>query len=350
MALDNVFISSPHRRYNPLAGEWVLVSPHRLQRPWQGKREKPVADARPSYDPGCYLCPGNERSGAARNPQYASVFVFENDYPALLPSHHSSRMDEQALFRAETESGVCKVVCFSPRHDLTLPELPTHELRVVVDMWTEQYLELSSQPGIGHVQIFENKGALMGCSNPHPHGQIWATESLPVEPAKEAVTQQEYLQRENMCLLCAYAEAEVLHAERVVCANASWLVVVPFWAKWPFETLLISRRHVAHLGELQDEERDELAEILKRLTTRYDNVFETSFPYSMGFHQLPVANTAGGQHWHLHAHFYPPLLRSAEVQKFMVGFEMLGTPQRDITPEHAAERLRQVSEVHYKNQ
>lgn len=347
MDTRELFGTTPHNRYNPLSGEWVLVSPHRLDRPWQGKRDKPVADARPPHDPNCYLCPGNERAGGKRNPDYDSVYVFTNDFAALLPDSVAAELDEAGLFRASTESGICRVVCFSARHDLTLPELSAAEIRTVVDSWVDQYVDLSDKQGVGHVQIFENKGALMGCSNPHPHGQIWATQSLPVEPAKEDRMLRTYAQDHGSCLLCTYAAEEQARGERIVCANASWIAVVPYWAKWPFEVLLICTRHAADLTELSPEERDALADILKRLLTRYDNLFETSFPYSMGFHQRPVAGT-GGEHWHLHAHFYPPLLRSAEVQKFMVGFEMLGTPQRDITPEHAAQRLQACPETHYK--
>jgi UDPglucose--hexose-1-phosphate uridylyltransferase len=349
MDTPQAFANTPHKRYNPLSGEWVLVSPHRLQRPWQGKREVRAADGRPSYDPACYLCPGNERAGGAKTPRYESVYVFTNDFAALLPEAPQASVDEGGIFRAETEAGVCRVICFSPRHDLTLPELAPAEIRQVVDTWAEQYLELSAAAGIGHVQIFENKGALMGCSNPHPHGQIWATQSVPVEPAKEDAALRLYQQQNGGCLLCEYTKQELARDERVVCSNSSWVAVVPYWAKWPYEILLLSTRHAAHLAELSDSERDGLASILKRLLTRYDNLFETSFPYSMGFHQRPVVSSPG-DHWHLHAHFYPPLLRSAEVQKFMVGFEMLGTPQRDITPEIAAQRLKECPEVHYKLQ
>ncbi len=348
MDTEKAFGSTPHKRYNPLTGEWVLVSPHRLQRPWQGKTDKPVSDQRPPYDPACYLCPGNERAGGSRNAAYDSIYVFQNDFAALLTDAPAAQVDENGLFRATTETGLCRVVCFSPRHDKTLPELATSEIRTVVDTWVEQYLELSQMPAIGHVQIFENKGALMGCSNPHPHGQIWATQTVPVEPAKEDVQQRDFLHERSNCLLCSYAAEEAKRGERVVCSNASWIAVVPYWAKWPYETLLMSTRHISHLGELTDAERNDLADILKRLLTRYDNLFETSFPYSMGFHQLPVAGADGKEYWHLHAHFYPPLLRSAEVQKFMVGFEMLGTPQRDITPESAAASLQELSETLWK--
>lgn len=342
-------LATPHKRFNPLTGEWVLVSPHRLQRPWQGKVEEIASDQRPEYDPKCYLCPGNERAGGVRNPDYTGTFVFENDFAALLPDASVHEVNEgDGLLRARSERGICRVICFAPRHDLTLPEMTPGQIRAVVEVWTAQYLELGARDTIAHVQIFENKGAIMGCSNPHPHGQIWATETLPVEPAREDAAQRAWAEtRGGRCLLCDYAALEAKAGERIICENDSWLAVVPFWAKWPFETLLLSKRHTRHLGDLTEGERADLALVLKRLLTRYDNLFQVAFPYTMGFHQAPV--TPGRHdHWHLHAHFYPPLLRSATVQKFMVGFEMLGTPQRDITPEGAAGRLRDLPEVHYR--
>lgn len=342
----------PHRRFNPLSGEWILVSPHRTQRPWQGQVESPPQDNRPRYDPTCYLCPGNKRAGDAQNPVYTETFVFENDFAALLPD--TPPPDPSSLASASTltltslpEPGTCRVICFSPRHDLTLPEMELSDLRRVVEVWVEQYLELGALPWINHVQIFENKGAMMGSSNPHPHGQVWANYTLPNEPAKEDRSQADYWARHGRSLLADYLDLELAAQERLVVQNEHFVVVVPFWAIWPFETLLISRRHVPSIDQLVDEERAGLADILKRLTTRYDNIFNISFPYSMGFHQQP---TDGQPHpyWHFHAHFYPPLLRSATVRKFMVGYELLAGPQRDITPESAAERLREMSEVHYK--
>ncbi|HEY64993.1 MAG TPA: UDP-glucose--hexose-1-phosphate uridylyltransferase [Caldilineae bacterium] len=337
----------PHRRFNPLIREWILVSPHRTKRPWQGQVEKPPPDERPAYDPNCYLCPGNTRAGGARNPQYTSTFVFTNDFAALLPDVPPGEVNESELLIARSERGTCRVICFSPRHDLTLPEMEEADIRKVVDVWVEEYLSLGANPWINYVQIFENKGAMMGCSNPHPHGQIWANETMPVEPSKEQVSLDAYREERGGCLLCDYVALEEKLGERIVCTNEHFVALVPFWANWPFETLLIARRHVPSLAELSDEERDGLANIIRRLTTRYDNLFEVSFPYSMGFHQQP---TDGQDHpeWHLHAHYYPPLLRSATVRKFMVGYEMLANPQRDLTPEAAADRLRGLSEIHYK--
>ncbi len=380
----------PHRRYNALTGDWVLVSPHRTRRPWQGQVERPPQETRPAYDSTCYLCPRNERAGGQRNPDYTSTFVFANDFSALLPDTPSAPAGGHPLMQAESEQGECRVICFSPRHDLTLPEMPVADIRHVVDVWAVQTDELGKR--YRWVQIFENKGAAMGCSNPHPHGQIWAGRALPVAPAKEDRQQRAYFEQHGRPLLLDYAEVELGQAagtvanssegwrlsQRIVVANDHWLVVVPYWALWPFETLLLPRRHVLRLPDLRDDERDALADILKRLLTRYDNLFETSFPYSMGWHGAPTNGTMnderrtmnGGSgisntdesppnssfivqhssfdHWQLHAHFYPPLLRSATVKKFMVGYEMLGEPQRDLTAEQAAARLREQSEVHYK--
>lgn len=340
--------SEPHRRYNPLIGEWVLVSPHRLKRPWQGQREKQTIEERPAHDPTCYLCPGNQRAGEARNPQYTDTFLFNNDFAALLPnilSEPSLDGSSDPLFRYQKEEGTCRVLCFSPRHDLTLPEMEVPAIRQVVELWAQQTLELGK--AYRWVQVFENKGQIMGCSNPHPHGQIWAQAHLPNEVAKEDAHQRAYYQDHGAPLLHTYVQREASAQERIVVENKHWLAVVPYWALWPFETLLLPRRHVLRLPDLTSEERDSLASILKRLLTRYDNLFEVSFPYSMGWHGAPT-DDGEYSHWQLHAHFYPPLLRSATVKKFMVGYEMLGEGQRDLTAEQAAERLRALSEIHYK--
>ena len=339
----------PHRRFNPLAGEWVLVSQQRTKRPWRGQVDKPPPDDRPAYDPTCYLCPGNARAGGVHNPAYESTFVFTNDFSALLPDTPPACSDHP-LLRFESSQGTCRVVCFSPRHDLTLPEMPMEEIRCVVDVWAEQVVELRQQ--YRWVQVFENKGAIMGCSNPHPHGQIWAGDALPNEPAKEERQQRAYYGQYGRPLLLDYALLEAKQRERVVVENEHWLAVVPYWAVWPFEVLLLPLRHIRSLPDLDDGERQALAGILKQLLTRYDNLFEVSFPYSMGWHGAPggVARAGSGEnpHWQVHAHFYPPLLRSATVKKFMVGYEMMAEAQRDLTAEQAAERLRAQPEVHYK--
>ncbi len=339
----------PHRRYNPLTNEWILVSPHRTQRPWLGQVEKIPPENRPQYDPTCYLCPGNERAGGKRNPVYDGTFVFDNDFGALLPNIETGTFDERGLLRAQSERGICRVICFSPRHDRTLPNMPLSDIRRVVDVWAAQTREIGSEDFINYVQIFENNGAAMGASSPHPHCQIWTNEHVPTESAKELRAQLEYAETKDACLLCDYLAVESAAGERIVLQNDHFVVLVPFWAVWPFETIVLSRRHVGSLPDLDDAERDGLADIVKRLTTRYDNLFQVSFPYSMGWHQSP---TDGAPHpeTHLHAHYYPPLLRSATVRKFMVGYEMLANPQRDITAETAAARLREMSEVLYSVQ
>lgn len=337
----------PHRRFDPLRGRWVLVSPHRTQRPWQGEVAKADLGAPLHYDPSCYLCPGNARAGGKHNPAYSTVFVFDNDYAALLPEAPSIEPDPaHPLLRAETELGICRVLCFHPDHSLTLARMEVEEIVPVIKAWTEQWIELGARPGISHVQIFENRGSMMGASNPHPHCQIWATEHVPDEPAAELDNQLAYRAQHRRCLLCDALQTELEVRERIVCENDEFVALVPFWAVWPFETLLLSRVHLSGMDQFSARQQTALAEILKRLTTRYDNLFQTSFPYTMGFHQRP---TDDGEHaeWHFHGHFYPPLLRSATVRKFMVGFEMLGMPQRDITPESAAERLRELPEQHY---
>lgn len=365
----------PHRRYNPLTGDWVLVSPHRARRPWLGQVEKVPPEDLPAYDPTCYLCPGNERAGGRRNPPYQGTFVFDNDFAALLtpeqaaglvedsllvdkPDEHAARDDEHSarhsLFQTETANGICRVVCFSPRHDLSLPELSQTEVEAVIATWTQQWAELGELDWIRYVQVFENKGAMMGASNPHPHSQIWASSFIPNELSKELKAMGEYRRQHDACLICDALQAEVKSGERIVTANEHFTALVPFWAVWPFEILLISNRHFTAMPQMSPAEVSGLADILRKITARYDNLFEVSFPYSMGFHQ--ALSEGGGKaaleqpDVHFHAHYYPPLLRSATVRKFMVGYEMLAMPQRDLTPETAAERLRSLSEVHYRLQ
>jgi len=345
-------LSTPHKRFNPLLREWVVVSPQRTERPWQGKIEKPPVAASVTYDPNCYLCPGNQRAGGKQTPQYSGTYVFDNDFPALLPEPEllnypeSMNYDDKGLLMAQTDRGICRVLCFSPRHDLAVPRMNPRELRGVVDAWTEQYSELAQIPWVRHVQIFENRGELMGASNPHPHCQIWANATLPNLPAREDESFRLYRSEKHSCLLCDYLQLELHREERIVCQNDYFAVLVPFWAVWPFETLVLSKRHVASLDQLNSGERDLLGDILRRITIRYDNLFETAFPYSMGFHQRPIDGQPHAA-WHLHAHYFPPLLRSATVRKFMVGYELLAAPQRDLTPESAATRLGAAGENHY---
>lgn len=360
-----MILETPHRRFNPLTGEWLLVSPHRARRPWLGQVEKAPSENLPKYDPTCYLCPGNNRVGGHQNPQYTSTYVFDNDFPALLrpdqtsedftgrsdsdpadTNHVSRAASQDSLFMAMPEYGICRVVCFSPRHDLSLPEFSQTEVEQVVRTWCEQTQELGQVDFINYVQVFENKGAMMGASNPHPHSQIWATSRIPNKPNKELISQAGYLRQHGACLLCDYLSAERKSGKRIVTSNRYFTAIVPFWAIWPFEILLLSNRHTGSLTGLDAGEVAGLADLIRNVTTRYDNLFEISFPYSMGFHQTP-ADGQPHEECHLHAHFYPPLLRSATIRKFMVGYEMLGMPQRDLTPETAAERLRSLSEMHY---
>ena len=340
---------TPHRRLNLLTGEWVLVSPHRAKRPWLGQVEKKPAQSLPEYDPSCYLCPGNERAGGVRNPSYTGTFVFDNDFAALLPEPSSeTHVENSPLLVFEPERGLCRVICFSPRHDLTLPELDLPSIENVLATWTEQSADLGGREFIHYVQVFENKGEVMGASNPHPHSQVWASGHIPNEPGKELAAQADHFNEYHRPLLADVIAEEHKRKERILAANDHFTALVPFWAIWPFEVLLSAHRPgLAHLTDLTSEELTALAAILKAVTTRYDNLFEISFPYSMGFHQAPFDGQAHPE-WMLHAHFYPPLLRSATVRKFMVGYEMLGMPQRDITPETAAERLRSLADIYYK--
>jgi UDPglucose--hexose-1-phosphate uridylyltransferase len=339
----------PHRRFNPLTGDWVLVSPHRTKRPWQGQVERLPPDDRPAYDPTCYLCPGNERAGGAHNPDYTGTFVFTNDFAALLTDTPTGPQTIAPLMQAEAVVGTSRVLCFSPRHDLTLPLMSLPDIRRVVDVWAEQIRDLGQT--YRWVQVFENKGSAMGASNPHPHGQVWASSFLPTLPAREDAHQRDYYAAHGQPMLLDYLEQELAAEERLIAVNEEWAALVPYWATWPFEAMLLPRRPAARLTDLDDAARDGLAAIVKRLTTRFDNLFETSFPYSMGWHGAPTGDLIedDARHWQLHAHYYPPLLRSATVRKFMVGYEMLGEAQRDITPEQAAARLREVSETHYRD-
>ena len=337
--------TDPHRRLNPLTGDWILVSPHRAKRPWRGQMETPAASA-PAHDPDCYLCPGARRANGAQNPLYEDVYVFDNDFAALLPTTATNAINDGDLLVAQGEPGHCRVMCFSPRHDVSIARMATGDIVRVVERWRAEFVSLGALDAVNSVQIFENHGAAMGASNPHPHCQIWASGGIPNETAREGRAQRDYLARRGSCLLCDYLARESALRERIVCENDAFVALVPFWAAWPFETLLLARRHIGALDELSSLETLALADILKQITVRYDNLFETPFPYTMGFHQRP---TDGGDHshWHFHGHFYPPLLRSASVRKFMVGFELLASPQRDITPEDAAVQLRALSATHY---
>ncbi len=334
------FSEHPHRRLNILTGEWVLVSPHRAKRPWQGKTEEAAIAQRPSYDPDCYLCPGNTRAGGEQNPAYEGTYVFTNDFAALKPDGPTDRV-EDGLLRAGGEPGMCRVLCFSPDHSLTLPDMTVDAIEQVVKLWRSEYRELGSKDFINHVQIFENKGAIMGCSNPHPHGQIWAQYSVPEEVGRKSARQKKYWQECGRSLLSDYLKQELESGERIVCANDTFVALVPFWAVWPYEAMIIPRRHITDIDQFTREEQRGFAEILKDLTQRFDRVFDTSFPYSSGIHQRP---TDGNDHpwWHTHMAFYPPLLRSATVKKFMVGYELFANPQRDITAEMAASTLRRL--------
>ena len=335
----------PHRRFNALSGRWVLVSPHRARRPWLGQQDAPDNAVRPAYEPGCHLCPGNERAGGLRNPAYRGSFVFANDFAAMQPETPAPEGAEDALFASAPARGECHVICFSPDHACTLPELPLPAMRSVVDTWCDLTATLGKR--WPWVQVFENKGAMMGCSNPHPHGQVWATDCLPDEAANEDQRQRQWRADHGRALLDDVVQRELANGERVVCRNDDWLAVVPWWASWPFETLLLPRRAWHRLDELDGTAREALALIVKELTARYDNLFGCSFPYSMGWHGAPHDGRDASA-WRVHAHFYPPLLRSASVRKFMVGYELLAEAQRDLTPEQAAAALRTVPALHYR--
>ena len=340
--------NTPHKRLNILTGEWILVSPHRNKRPWQGKIESSEGKSRPSHDPKCYLCPGNLRAGGEKNPYYSSTYSFTNDFSALVPSGERGEVNHDDLIIAETESGICRVICFSPRHDLSIAEMEIESILNVIEIWISEYESLSSDESVNYITIFENKGELMGCSNPHPHGQIWAQRTIPNEPQKEGLLQKKYSEDKGGCLLCDYLKKERELNERIIAGNDDFLLVVPYWAMWPYETIILPKFHSQNILSLTGKEKNNLAGIIKATAVRYDNLFETSFPYSMGFHQAPSDNRNHDE-WHWHIHFYPPLLRSSSVKKFMVGYEMLAEPQRDFTPEASAKRLRELPLIHYKN-
>lgn len=346
--MSSIINEHPHRRYNILTGEWILVSPQRTKRPWQGKTEKAQEHSRPEYEETCYLCPGNTRSNGEKNPNYEAVYTFENDFPALLPVNPSEN-HTNGLLEARPESGICKVVCFSPNHALTLPLMENEDIVKLIKLWKQELIELGRLPQINYVQIFENKGEIMGCSNPHPHGQIWSQNSIPNEILKKSRHQKEYWEKHQTSLLGDYLAQELEEKERILDENEHFVSLIPYWAVWPFEAMIIPRKAHSTIAGLNFEEEKAFAEIIKKLTIRYDNLFETSFPYSSGIHQAP---TDGEEHpwWHFHLSFYPPLLRSATIKKFMVGYEMFAGPQRDITAEVAAQRLREVSLKHYSEE
>ena len=343
-----VLTDHPHRRYNPLLDEWILVSPQRAKRPWQGQNEAISDEKKPEYDETCYLCPGNHRITGGTNPNYENCYVFDNDFPALLKDEVSSDVTQEDLFKINPERGINRVICFSPKHNVTLAEMQVPEIENVVRVWKEQYLELGAISYINHVQIFENKGSVMGCSNPHPHGQIWAQSSLPTQVKRTQDNLLKYFQKTGKSLLKDYLESELQKKERIIAENEHFVLLVPFWATWPYETMIISKRHFSSIAEITEEEIKSYAEMIQIITVKYDNLFKTSFPYSAGIHQAP---TDGLDHeeWHFHMHFYPPLLRSATVKKFMVGYELLAEAQRDLTAEQSAEILRNLSTQHYKN-
>ncbi|NJW51330.1 UDP-glucose--hexose-1-phosphate uridylyltransferase [Salinimicrobium oceani] len=343
--MSKEFNKHPHRRFNILTGEWILVSPHRTKRPWQGRLEKVAGEERPSYDVDCFLCPGNKRASGDTNPDYEEPYTFKNDFSALLPEGPAEEVQE-GLFRASSETGICRVVCFSPDHSLTLPVMEVGDIVKVIRKWKEEYADLGSRENINHVMIFENKGDMMGCSNPHPHGQIWSQLSVPVEVQKKTRHQKEHWDQHKRSLLGDYLKQELDKKERIVLENEHFVTLVPYWAIWPYETMILPRRHMQHIGQLSGREEIAYADILKLLTIKYDNLFQTSFPYSSGIHQQP---TTGEDHpeWHFHMSFYPPLLRSKTVKKFMVGYELFAGPQRDITAEEAAATLRELPVVHY---
>ena len=337
----------PHRRKNVLTGDWVLVSPHRTNRPWQGEISSKDDNSRPQYDPGCYLCPGNKRANGEINPQYENTFVFTNDFSALLENTEEYKLNKKDLLIAQSEKGICRVINYSPKHNLTLAEIEESEIAKVIKTWQVEFKALGSNPNINHVQIFENKGSMMGNSNPHPHCQIWAQESIPMEAMKELKQFKKYYKKNKQSILQDYLKLELKLNERIVFQNESFVILIPYWAVWPYETLIISKRKISNILQFNKIEMKNFANVLKVITTKYDNLFKTSFPYSSGLHQAPT-NGKDYKEFHFHMHFLPPLLRSASIKKFMVGYEMLAEPQRDITPEYSAEVLKNLSSIHYK--
>ena len=337
----------PHRRKNILTGDWVLVSPHRTDRPWQGEISGGEDHSRPEYDPKCYLCPGNKRANGEVNPQYKDTFVFTNDFPALLENKENYSLNKNDILLAKSENGICKVINYSPRHDLTLAEMKEKAIEKVIETWRSEFKLLGSNKEIKNVQIFENKGVMMGNSNPHPHCQIWAQKSMPTEITKELRQFRKYFKKHNRSILQDYLKLELKLNERIVYQNESFVILIPYWAVWPYETLIISKRKIGNILQFREKEVKDFANALKIITTKYDNLFQTSFPYSCGMHQTPTDGKLYKE-WHFHMHYYPPLLRSAKIKKFMVGYEMLAEPQRDITPEYSADVLKKLSVVHYK--
>jgi len=335
-----------HRRLNILTGEWILVAPHRTKRPWQGHEEGESPKDKIMHDPKCYLCPGNIRASGFANPDYRSTFSFINDFSALVENVPDFDIQESDLLLSRSERGICKVICFSPRHDLTLAEMNLSGIESVVQTWQDEYKSLGNLPFINYVQIFENKGEMMGCSNPHPHGQIWAQETIPVEPAKEQKTQEKYYTERKSGMLNDYLELELTRRERIVYENEGFAVLVPYWAIWPYETIILPKRKMEHILQFSAQDTRNFARAIQIITIRYDNLFKTSFPYSAGIHQAPTDGTEHPE-WQMHMHFYPPLLRSATIKKFMVGYELLANPQRDITAENSAAILRELPDKHY---
>jgi len=346
--MSDILNKYPHRRLNILTGEWILVSPERLKRPWLGKVETSTEISYPEYDPNCYMCPGNTRASGNVNPNYKRTFVFDNDFPALIPNRPTTvNFNKNDLLHAYAEQGICRVVCYSPKHNLTLAEMNTSDILTVINIWSKQYIELGKNDFINYVLIFENKGEIMGTSNPHPHCQIWAENSIPNEPKKEIENMRNYFSKKKSCILCDYLELELKLKERIVYENENFIALLPFWAIWPYETMIIPKQHVQCLPDLNSKMKNDFADILKKLLVKYDNLFQIPFPYSAGIHQKPTDGNKYDE-FHMHMHFYPPLLRSAQIRKFMVGYEMFGNPQRDITPEESAEKLKNSPEIHYK--